>query len=107
VELGESSVEAVVREIREELEAELLDPRLLGVLENIFELDGELGHEICFIYLGELADPSTIPPEGRSFIDVENPGWVEWRPLRDPDPDVALFPDGLQELVERAMATGA
>ena len=43
VEPGERSEEAVVREIAEELRATLLEPRLLGVLENVFTYDGQSG----------------------------------------------------------------
>ena len=48
VELGERSLDAVVREIREELDATFVPEGLLGIVENIFELDGELGHDIVF-----------------------------------------------------------
>ena len=38
IDFGETSQDAIVREIREELGAELTDARLLGIVENIFEL---------------------------------------------------------------------
>ena len=40
VEFGETSRDAIAREVREELSAEVRDLRLLGVLENIFTYDG-------------------------------------------------------------------
>ncbi len=61
VELGERSVDAMVREIGEELGTTLREPRLLGVLENQFVFEGEPGHEIVFVYAGELADPDDAP----------------------------------------------
>ena len=58
VELGERAVDAVVREIAEELGATLVEPRLLGVLENIFTYEGEPGHEIVFVFDARLVDHS-------------------------------------------------
>jgi ADP-ribose pyrophosphatase YjhB (NUDIX family) len=56
VELGESHREAIVREVEEELGATVHDLTFLAALESIFRLDGELGHEIVFLYSGRL-DP--------------------------------------------------
>lgn len=99
IELGEYSADAVVREIREELDATLLSPELLGVTENVFMLEGETGHEVVFVYGGRLAEPSAVPSEGRAFVDVDQAGWVEWREVTG-EPDVPLFPDGLQALID-------
>jgi len=49
IEFGETSRDAIIREIREELSAEIEDVRWLGTLENIFTLDGEPGHEIVMV----------------------------------------------------------
>lgn len=56
VEFGETSRQAIVREVQEELSGEITDLRLLGVLENRFTFDGEDGHEIVFVYDGRFAD---------------------------------------------------
>jgi len=56
IEFGERSEDAVIREIREELSAELTDLRPLGTLENIFRFRGEASHEIIVVYQGRLAD---------------------------------------------------
>lgn len=99
VEIGERSAQAVVREIREELGATLVEPQLLGVLENLFMIDGESGHEVVFVYAGGLAEDGVVPPDGCAFMDIDVRGWVEWRPIAG-DPTVPLFPDGLQELID-------
>lgn len=100
IELGERSEEAVVREIREELGVELMAPRLLGVVENIFEFGGETGHEVVFVYGGR-ADrlEEVVPPEGGTFHDGDVPIRVEWRPLDDAGADVPLYPDGVAGLL--------
>ncbi|MCM0619774.1 NUDIX hydrolase [Nocardioides bruguierae] len=105
VELGEPALDAAVREIREELDATLVEPRLLGVLENVFTIDGELGHEVVFVHLGHLAEADAVPDEGRPFTDGDVPCWVEWRPVAG-DPEVPLFPTGLQEMLEEHLARG-
>ena len=99
VELGERSVDAVVREVREELGATLVEPEPLGVLENVFVIDGATGHEVVFVYGGRLAEPDVVPLTGRPFMDLEEEGWVEWRPL-DGHHALPLFPDGLQDLID-------
>ena len=56
IEFGERAEDAIRREIREELDADLRAPRLLGVLENIFEIAGQQRHEIIFVFDAEFAD---------------------------------------------------
>ncbi|MEZ5095950.1 MAG: NUDIX domain-containing protein [Nocardioides sp.] len=107
VELGELTRDAVVREIREELGATFHPQHLLGVVENIFELDGELGHEVDFLYVGRLAEPDVVPSEGRAYVDGDAPGWAEWRLVQGADPSVALFPEQLQGLLEGWLDGGA
>src|SRR5215475_1625206 len=50
IEFGETSRDAIIREIREELGAEIENTILLGTIENIFTLEGKPGHEIVMIY---------------------------------------------------------
>jgi ADP-ribose pyrophosphatase YjhB (NUDIX family) len=104
VELGERAAEAVVREVREELRATLVEQELLGVVENIFTYDGEHGHEVVFVYAGRLAEGDVVPPEGGWYDDNGLPMWVEWRPIGAPldgDGDTPpLYPDGLGAVLE-------
>lgn len=46
VEPDESHLDALVREVGEELNAKVQDLSFLGEVENIFRLDGTPGHEI-------------------------------------------------------------
>ncbi|MDW3844990.1 NUDIX domain-containing protein [Micromonospora sp. BRA006-A] len=50
IDFGETAEAAVRRELREELDVDLLDVRLLGVLENLFHAFGRDGHEIVFVF---------------------------------------------------------
>lgn len=56
IEFGETSKQAAVREIFEEISAETYAHELLGVVENLFVFDGTPGHEIVFIYEAKFVD---------------------------------------------------
>ena len=50
----EDARDAITREVREELMSELDNVQFLGVVQNIFTYQGKPGHEIIFLYTGEL-----------------------------------------------------
>ncbi|MEZ4868818.1 MAG: NUDIX hydrolase [Caldilineaceae bacterium] len=82
VEAGETSEVAVCREIREEVGAEVTDLRLLGVIENIFTVNGRAGHEIVFVYDGRFVEQHLYTQE--SFMIYEDNGAslrASWRAL--------------------------
>ena len=101
IHFGEYSQDALVREVREELGAEIINIRYLGALENIFTYDGQLGHEIVLVYDAEFADQSLYDQtwlvgredDGLSFKAV-------WKRLTDFQRGLdRLYPDGLWELL--------
>jgi len=99
VEDGETSAQAIVREIREELRQEVTDLRLLGVLENIFELEGRPGHEVVFVYDGKFADQSLY---GLRELTMHEAGWdspAKWMALTAFGKDCRLVPEGLAALL--------
>ncbi len=106
VEFGERAADALRREIREELGLELRDPCLLGVLENLFVLDGKPGHEIIFVF-----DAAFV--EARSYdaptLPLAEPGWdgpAEWATIDSFRAGaVPLYPDGLLALLDRCSPT--
>jgi len=98
IEFGESAVDAVRREFREEVGSELESLRLLGVLENRFELDGVPGHEVIFVFLGELSDRPLYDFDEIPILDVPGLCAVWWVPGGAP----RLVPPALTELLERA-----
>ncbi len=84
-------MDTIRREVREELGADVHDLALLTVVENIFRIDGVLGHEIVFLYSGRL-DP---PPPATGATLIEDDGArvpAVWRPLNDQDEQVPLYP---------------
>ena len=56
IEFGEMAVEALRREIREELGVEIAEPVRLGVLENVFTYRGQPGHEVIFVFDARFVD---------------------------------------------------
>lgn len=100
LEFGETTLDGVRREVAEETGAELLDPVLLGVLENRFIYRERPGHEIVFVFAGRLAGPDVVPPEGGWLADNGQPIWVEWRNvLLAEDAQPPLYPRGAQGLL--------
>lgn len=56
IEFGETSAQAIEREVLEEINQQITKPKLLVVLENLFTFDGQQGHEIVFVYDAEFID---------------------------------------------------
>ena len=53
VEFGERAEDAARRELLEETGIVAKELQLLSIFENIFEHDGETGHEICFAFAAD------------------------------------------------------
>jgi ADP-ribose pyrophosphatase YjhB (NUDIX family) len=107
VEVGETSADALRREIREEFGQEITQLRLLGVVENRFTYQGQPGHEIVFVYDAEFADPSLYD---RPEIPWTEPGCQRssvWRSLDSFGEDCQLVPEGLEALLEPTPAGDA
>jgi len=101
IEFGERAVDALAREIREELGVEIGEPRLLGVLENLFTLNGQRGHEIIFVYDARFVDKSLY---ARATLPFHEAGWAaghaRWFDLTKADEDKArLVPEELFALL--------
>lgn len=99
VELGETHRAAVQREVSEELAATIRDLRYLGVVENIFQIDGVAGHEIVFVYTGCL-DPE---PAARGATLTESDGSVVpvvWRPFDDGAEKLPVYPAEVMRLLD-------
>ena len=94
VELGETHREAIVREVDEELGATIHDLAFMATVENIFRIDGVLGHEIVFLYSGRLEPlpvvlDATLTESDGSIVPVA------WRPFNDSAETRPLYPAGV------------
>jgi ADP-ribose pyrophosphatase YjhB (NUDIX family) len=100
VEFGERAVDAVRRELREELGVEVCDLTLLGVLENIFTFEGRPGHEIVFAFEARLADAALYERDELVGLEEEQPFVAWWVPLAQfAAGGPPLYPDGLFALL--------
>ncbi|RBI59547.1 NUDIX hydrolase [halophilic archaeon] len=99
VEFTEYSPMTLVREYNEELGISIEVGEFLGSIENLFEVDGTVGHEIVFVYdlnqTDELWNATEIKGEddgGTTFI-------AEWKPREVFEcGEEQLYPDGLLRL---------
>jgi ADP-ribose pyrophosphatase YjhB (NUDIX family) len=104
IEYGETSRDAVAREIREELDVEIEDIRFLGVVENIFVYQGEQGHEIVFVFDAEFADKSLYELDEIDGYEQEADVKfkAKWYSLGETgNGDGRLVPENLAELLAR------
>ena len=95
VAMNELSKDAIVREIREELNVEVKVNRMLWVNENFFheEYFNENFHEICFCYLLDLVDDELIN-KGEEFIPKQNETHIftfYWKDLQEVK-DLNIYP---------------
>jgi 8-oxo-dGTP pyrophosphatase MutT (NUDIX family) len=100
IEFGEPGAQAVRREFREELDAELTDIRYLGTLENIFTYEGRHGHEIVLVYDGRLSEDRLYAQEslqGDEFGQKFKAVWKRLDEFERGGPPV--YPEGLLELI--------
>jgi len=102
IEFGEYAQDTVVRELREEIGAEITGLRFLGALENVFTYMGEAGHEIVLVFDGAFADRTIYT---RERIDGNEDGFgafvAMWKPLSFfAKGGAPLYPDGLLDLLK-------
>jgi ADP-ribose pyrophosphatase YjhB (NUDIX family) len=82
IEFGEKADVAVRREMREELDTEVDDLRLLGVVDNVFEFEGQPAHQHVFVFEGCFPDPARF--EAQNEFTMSDDGGavpVRWVPI--------------------------
>ena len=97
LEFGERVVEALAREFREELGAEVTVVRSLGCLDNIFTWQGEPAHEVVHVFEVAWATFDAWPV-GRRVPVPDAPTEAGWWPIaglagRD------VYPDGIVDII--------
>jgi 8-oxo-dGTP pyrophosphatase MutT (NUDIX family) len=99
IEFGEPAHQTIVREIREEIGAEIHDVKYLFTLENIFTYNGETGHEIVLVFDAKFDDPQFYTQDTiQAYEDDEVLFQAVWKSLSEfgGDKDI-LYPEGLLE----------
>lgn len=84
VEFGERSVDAVLREVREELSTEIQPVAPPFVIENHFTLEGKEGHEIVFLFPSRFLDLSFYEHKIYPLMEINGDGWDSlWIPINE------------------------
>ena len=100
IEFGETSAQAIEREVQEELGLAITDARLLGTLESLFTYAGKPGHEIVQVYDAKFVDGSVYE---RPHLDGQEsngaPFVARWVALEGFTDVAPLVPDGLSALL--------
>lgn len=102
VHLGESSVEAIKREMQEEVEFTCKEAKLLALVENFFEGRGKKYHEVCYFYLYqpqedfEVKDYTRIENDEGELKNLEFK-WLELDKLQSYDFRPSVLIDKLQK----------
>ena len=101
IEFGEPGRDAVARELREEIGAEIRNIRYLATLENIFQFAGATKHELVVVFEADLVDAVLYAAEelvGRE--DDGTPFPVMWKRIADfANGGLVLHPGGLLSLL--------
>jgi 8-oxo-dGTP pyrophosphatase MutT (NUDIX family) len=103
IEFGEHSRDTLIRELNEELGTELNVLSYLGTIENIFNFEGNMGHELVQVYEAAFVDPAIY--EQATIVGVEDNGEtfkVVWKSLEffREENAPALYPDDLIDLIK-------
>lgn len=103
IEFGETSSDAIIREVQEELGLSIGNLRLIGTLESIFTYAGKPGHEIVQVYDATFDDATVY--EKRLLDGQESDGScfrAAWHTASSFCAESPLVPEGLSELLKTA-----
>ncbi len=101
IELGETSRQALKREIKEELNADIINLKQIGIIENIFTYQGKPGHEIVFIYDAEFKDKKFYRQKNITVNEKSHKSLAFWLPIdKLPLKNQPIYPPELLGLVK-------
>jgi ADP-ribose pyrophosphatase YjhB (NUDIX family) len=103
IEFGERAVDALRREFREELSAELIDPKLVIVLENVFDYEAQPHHELVFVFEARFKDSELYERSEFAIQELNVRTTASWKSLDELGNGGTLYPDGLMAVLGRAM----
>lgn len=104
IKYGEYGEYTVRREIKEEIKADIENIRYVGSIENIFEVEDDIGHEIVLVYEANFVDKSFYEKDVIEGLETEiDPPLamvVYWKTIAEIEQEgVPLYPDRLRELL--------
>lgn len=93
IEMGELSYETIKREIKEEINGTIINEKFLRVIENIYEYDSQKGHEITFLFEGDIQEDSLYNEKRIRILDKTEEAYAEWVPIdKIKNNEVTLYP---------------
>jgi ADP-ribose pyrophosphatase YjhB (NUDIX family) len=102
IEFGERAVDALRREFIEELGAELIEPKLIIVIENIFEYEAQPHHELVFIFEARFKDSRLYERTEFVIQELNVRTTASWKsPGELGSGGRPLYPDGLMAVLGR------
>lgn len=78
IEFGETGAEALKREVREEIKAEIINIKYLDLIENIFNFEGKKMHELALVYRADFKDKNIYKKQGMKILDSRHPQKAYW-----------------------------
>jgi len=104
VKIGETTVDGLIREYKEETGVDIKVKKLLWTEECFWQWNGTQVHNIAFYYLIELCDGSDIPDTGRFTPHKDNGkvmfGWMPINKLKD----LTVYPEFIKEQIHNLEA---
>ena len=99
VKIGETTMDGLVREYKEETGADIKVEKLLWTEECFWEWNGTQTHNIAFYYLVKLCDGSDIPDTGEFVPHKDNCNVIlGWMPIEKLT-GVTIYPDFIKETI--------
>lgn len=102
IEFGEYGRDALIREMKEEINADINILKYLGAIENIFDFEGHMGHEIVQVYAAEFVDPTRYDQPTMIGVEENEATFkVIWKSLKSfqEKNTPPLYPENLLELI--------
>ncbi|MFH0955817.1 MAG: NUDIX domain-containing protein [Candidatus Falkowbacteria bacterium] len=78
IEFAETEAEALKREVKEEINAEIKNVKYLGLIENIFNYEGKDMHEIVLLYQADFRDKDIYKRSEIEISDSRHPQKAYW-----------------------------
>ncbi len=107
IEFGETSAQAVAREVQEELGLPITDVHLLGTLESLFTYNGTPGHEIVQVYDAQFVDSGVYELPHLNGQESDGATFTaKWHSCASFTDESPLVPNGLYELLKKVELPG-
>lgn len=99
IEFAESSLQAIEREVFEEINQQITHQKLLDVIENLFHFDGQQGHEIVFMYEAEFVDPTVYNLSEIQGYETDGSTYIaKWLSLEQlASAQYCVYPKGIEQ----------